>query len=168
MVPAWVSTAGSTSLSAISAQDISKIVPEFSIFTAGYIIRDVDHQQKVFNGPVGEEVFKPVIQKLEVTPLATAYLGTRQLMLREAKDVKVPADLKGVKLRMPASKEWLFLGEALGATPMPLAYGEVYLALQTGTIDGQDNPLPSARAAIETCELAVPSSSTRPRSRLRS
>jgi tripartite ATP-independent transporter DctP family solute receptor len=138
---------GNLEMSAISAQDISKIVPEFSIFTAGYIIRDVDHQQKVFNGPVGEEVFKPVIQKLEVTPLATAYLGTRQLMLREVKDVKTPADLKGVKLRMPASKEWLFLGEALGATPMPLAYGEVYLGLQTGTIDGQDNPLPSARAA---------------------
>jgi tripartite ATP-independent transporter DctP family solute receptor len=138
---------GNLEMSAVSAQDISKIVPEFSIFTAGYIIRDVDHQQKVFNGPVGEEVFKPVMQKLEVTPLATAYLGTRQVMLREVKDVKTPADLKGVKLRMPASKEWLFLGEALGATPMPLAYGEVYLALQTGTIDGQDNPLPSARAA---------------------
>ena len=138
---------GNLEMSAISAQDISKLVPEFSIFTAGYIIRDVDHQQKVFGGPVGEEVFKPVIKKLEVTPLATAYLGTRQLMLREVKDVKTPADLKGVKLRMPASKEWLFLGEALGATPMPLAYGEVYLGLQTGTIDGQDNPLPSARAA---------------------
>jgi len=68
-------------------------------------------------------------------------------MLRDDKDVKTPADLKGVKLRMPASKEWLFLGEALGATPTPLAYGEVYLALKTGTIDGQDNPLPSARAA---------------------
>jgi tripartite ATP-independent transporter DctP family solute receptor len=138
---------GNLEMSAVSAQDISKIVPEFSIFTAGYIIRDVDHQQKVFNGPVGEEVFKPVVQKLEITPLATAYLGTRQVMLRESRDVKTPADLKGVKLRMPASKEWLFLGEALGATPMPLAYGEVYLALQTGTIDGQDNPLPSARAA---------------------
>jgi len=138
---------GNLEMSAISAQDISKIVPEFSIFTAGYIIRDVDHQQKVFGGPVGEEVFKPVIKKLEVTPLATAYLGTRQVMLREDKVVKVPADLKGVKLRMPASKEWLFLGEALGATPTPLAFGEVYLALKTGTIDGQDNPLPSARAA---------------------
>ena len=138
---------GNLEMSAISAQDISKIVPEFSIFTAGYIIRDVDHQQKVFGGPVGVEVFAPVIKKLEVTPLATAYLGTRQVMLREDKVVKVPADLKGVKLRMPASKEWLFLGEALGATPTPLAFGEVYLALKTGTIDGQENPLPSARAA---------------------
>lgn len=138
---------GNLEMSAISAQDISKIVPEFSIFTAGYIIRDPAHQQKVFDGPVGAEVFKPVIQKMEVTPLATAYLGTRQVMLREAKDVKTPADLKGVKLRMPASKEWLFLGETLGATPTPLAFGEVYLALKTGTIDGQDNPLPSVRAA---------------------
>lgn len=138
---------GNLEMSAISAQDISKIVPEFSIFTAGYIIRDPDHQQKVFNGPIGEEVFKPVIEKLEVTPLATAYLGTRQVMLRDVKDVKTPADLKGIKLRMPASKEWLFLGEALGATPTPLAFGEVYLALKTGTIDGQDNPLPSTRAA---------------------
>ena len=128
-------------------RDSSKIVPEFSIFTAGYIIRDPAHQQKVFDGPVGAEVFKPVIQKLEVTPLATAYLGTRQVMLRDDKNVKTPADLKGVKLRMPASKEWLFLGEALGATPTPLAFGEVYLALKTGTIDGQENPLPSARAA---------------------
>ncbi len=138
---------GNLEMSAISAQDISKIVPEFSIFTAGYVIRDPDHQQKVFNGPIGEEVFKPVVEKMEVTPLATAYLGTRQVMLREDKNVMVPADLKGVKLRMPASKEWLFLGEALGATPTPLAFGEVYLALKTGTIDGQDNPLPSARAA---------------------
>ena len=138
---------GNLEMSAISAQDISKIVPEFSIFTAGYIVRDPAHQQKVFDGPVGAEVFKPVIQKMEVTPLATAYLGTRQVMLREDKNVKTPADLKGVKLRMPASKEWLFLGEALGATPTPLAFGEVYLALKTGTIDGQDNPLPSVRAA---------------------
>ena len=138
---------GNLEMAAISAQDISKIVPEFSIFTAGYIIRDPDHQQKVFNGPIGEEVFKPVVQKMELTPLSTAYLGTRQVMLREDRDVKTPADLKGVKLRMPGSKEWLFLGEALGATPTPLAFGEVYLALKTGTIDGQDNPLPSARAA---------------------
>jgi TRAP-type transport system periplasmic protein len=138
---------GNLEMLAISPPEISAIAPEFSIFTAGYIIRDPDHQQKVFNGPIGEHVFKPVIQKLEILPLATVYLGTRQLMLREDKVVKTPADLKGIKLRMPGSKEWLFLGEALGATATPLAFGEVYLALKTGTIDGQDNPLPSARAA---------------------
>ncbi len=138
---------GNLELASISAFDIAKLVPEFSIFTAGYIIRDPEHQQKVFNGPIGEELFKLVSERMDVTPLATVYLGTRQVNLREPRNVKTPADLKGVKLRMPGSKEWLFLGEALGATATPLAFGEVYLGLKTGTIDGQDNPLPSVRAA---------------------
>jgi len=138
---------GNLEMSAISAFDISKLVPEFSIFTAGYVIRDPQQQQKVFGGPIGEEIFKPVSEKMDVTVLSTAYLGTREVNLREARNVKTPADLKGVKLRMPGTKEWLFLGEALGATATPLAFGEVYLALKTGTIDGQDNPLPTVRAA---------------------
>lgn len=138
---------GNLELSSISAFDIAKLVPEFSIFTAGYVVRDPQQQQKIFNGPIGAELFKTVSEKMEVTPLATVYLGTRQVNLREARAVKTPADLKGVKLRMPGSKEWLFLGEALGATATPLAFGEVYMGLKTGTIDGQDNPLPSVRAA---------------------
>jgi len=138
---------GNLELSSISAFDIAKLVPEFSIFTAGYVVRDPEQQQKIFNGPIGAELFKAVSEKMEVTPLATVYLGTRQVNLREAKPVKTPADLKGVKLRMPGSKEWLFLGDALGATATPLAFGEVYMGLKTGTIDGQDNPLPSVRAA---------------------
>ncbi len=138
---------GNLELSSISAFDIAKLVPEFSVFTAGYMVRDPEQQQKIFNGPIGAELFKTVSEKMDVTPLATVYLGTRQLNLREVKNVKTPADLKDVKLRMPGSKEWLFLGEALGATATPLAFGEVYLGLKTGTIDGQDNPLPSVRAA---------------------
>ena len=138
---------GNLELTSMSAFDMAKLVPEFSVFTAGYIVRDPDHQQKVFNGPIGAELFKTVAEKMDVTPLSTVYLGTRQVNLREARNVKTPADLKGVKLRMPGSKEWLFLGEALGVTPTPLAFGEVYLGLKTGTIDGQDNPLPTVRAA---------------------
>ncbi len=138
---------GNLELSSISAFDIAKLVPEFSIFTAGYVIRDPQHQQHVFNGPIGKELFKLATDKMDVTLLTPIYLGTRQLNLREVRSVKTPADLKGVKLRMPGSKEWLFLGEALGATATPLAFGEVYLGLKTGTIDGQDNPLPTVRAA---------------------
>ena len=138
---------GNLELATLSAFDIAKFVPEFSVFTAGYMVRDPAQQQKIFQGPIGTEMFKTVADKMDVTPLATAYLGTRQLNLREVRNVKTPADLKGVKLRMPGSKEWLFLGEALGATATPLAFGEVYLGLKTGTIDGQDNPLPSVRAA---------------------
>ena len=138
---------GNLELSSISAFDIAKLVPEFSIFTAGYVIRDPQHQQHVFNGPIGKELFKLATEKMDVTLLTPIYLGTRQVNLREVRNVKTPADLKGIKLRMPGSKEWLFLGEALGATATPLAFGEVYLGLKTGTIDGQDNPLPSVRAA---------------------
>jgi tripartite ATP-independent transporter DctP family solute receptor len=138
---------GNLELTSISPADIAKLVPEFSIFTAGYVIRDPAHQQKVFAGPLGAELFKTVTEKMEVTVLSTCYLGTRQVNLRDVRQVKTPADLKGVKLRMPGSKDWLFLGNALGATATPLAFGEVYLGLKTGTIDGQDNPLPSVRAA---------------------
>ena len=138
---------GNLELTSISPADIAKIVPAFSVFTAGYMLRDPAHQQKVFNGPIGAEMFKTVAEKMDITVLSTCYLGTRQVNLREVRNVKTPADLKGIKLRMPGSKDWLFLGNALGATATPLAFGEVYLGLKTGTIDGQDNPLPSMRAA---------------------
>ena len=148
---------GNLELASISAFDIAKQVPEFSIFTAGYMLRDVQHQQQVFNGPIGEAMFQRVTERMGLTVLGTAYLGTRQLTLRERRNVKTPADLKGLKLRMPASKEWLFLGNALGATATPLAFGEVYLGLKTGTIDAQDNPLPTVRAAklYEVCQQVV-------------
>jgi TRAP-type transport system periplasmic protein len=138
---------GNLELSTLSAQDIAKIVPEFSIFTAGYVIRDPAHLNKVHSGPIGVEMAKMVSEKMDVTILAPLYLGTRQVNLRDVKSVRTPVDLKGVKLRMPGSKEWLFLGEALGASATPLAFGEVYLALKTGTIDGQDNPLPTVKSA---------------------
>ena len=75
-------------------------------------------------------MFKPVADKMDVTVLSTIYLGTRQVNLRDARQVKTPADLKGVKLRMPGVEGWLFLGEALGATATPLAFGEVYLGAE--------------------------------------
>lgn len=138
---------GNLEMATLSAFDIAKLVPEFSIFTAGYVIRDPFHLMKVFNGPIGNELFKRVSEKMDITVLAPLYYGTRQLSLRERRNVRTPADLKGVKLRMPGSKEWLFLGAALGATPTPLAFGEVYLGLRTGTIDAQDNPLPTVKSA---------------------
>ncbi len=138
---------GNLEMSTLSAFDMAKLVPEFSIFTAGYVIRDPAHLMSVFNGPIGDELFARVSEMMNLTVLAPLYYGTRQLNLREPRDVRTPADLKGIKLRMPASKEWLFLGQALGATPTPLAFGEVYLGLRTGTIDAQDNPLPTVKSA---------------------
>jgi tripartite ATP-independent transporter DctP family solute receptor len=138
---------GNLDMAMISAQDIAKQLPQYSIFTAGYLIRDPKHQKAVFYGDVGDEYFKAVSDKMKLQILSVGYLGTRQLNLRDVRDVKTPADLKGVKLRMPGSKAWQFLGTALGAAPTPLAFNEVYLSLKTGTIDGQDNPLPTDQKA---------------------
>ncbi|NDE41879.1 MAG: C4-dicarboxylate ABC transporter, partial [Betaproteobacteria bacterium] len=66
---------GNLELAAISAQDIAKILPEYSIYTAGYLIRDPDHQQKVFNGPIGAEMYKAVAEKMDVQILGIGYLG---------------------------------------------------------------------------------------------
>jgi TRAP-type transport system periplasmic protein len=138
---------GNLEMALLSMQDIARQLPEYSIFTAGYLIRDPEHLQKVYGGPIGGELRLRVEQAMEIELLQAVYLGTRQLGLREPRQVKTPADLAGVKLRMPGSKEWLFLGQALGASATPLAFTEVYLGLKTGTIDAQDNPLPTLKSA---------------------
>ena len=75
------------------------------------------------------------------------YLGTRELAIREVRNAKTPADLKGIKLRMPGSPDFLLMGRGLGVNPTPMAMADVYLAMKTGTIDGQDNPVSITRAA---------------------
>ncbi|WP_417803648.1 sialic acid TRAP transporter substrate-binding protein SiaP [Thalassospira lucentensis] len=137
---------GNLDMAMISAQDIAKQIPEWSVFTAGYLIRDPDHQKKVFNGEIGQKFYDMVADDMNIEILDVGYLGTRELNLATDKKVTTPDDLKGVKLRMPGSDAWLFLGNALGADATPLAFGEVYTGLQTGTIDGQDNPLPTVKA----------------------
>jgi TRAP-type C4-dicarboxylate transport system substrate-binding protein len=97
------------------------------------------------------DLFKPFKQmtedKLGVKLLSVMYLGRRQLNLRTDKRINTPEDLAGVKLRMPGADAWMFLGRALGANPTPVAFTEIYTALQTGAVDGQDNPLPTVRDA---------------------
>jgi len=138
---------GNLEMALLSMQDIARQIPEYSIFTAGYLIRDPDHLAKVYSGPIGEEVSRRISEAMGIQLLQAIYLGTRQVSLAQPRRVRIPADLSGVKLRMPGSKEWLFLGQALGASATPMPFTEVYLGLKTGTIDGQDNPLPTVRAA---------------------
>jgi TRAP-type transport system periplasmic protein len=138
---------GNLEMALLSMQDIARQLPEYSIFTAGYLMRDPAHLRKTWSGPIGDEVRRRVAQEMGIELLQVVYLGTRELGLAEPRTVKTPADLAGVKLRMPGSKEWLFLGQALGASATPLAFTEVYLGLKTGTIDAQDNPLPTLKSA---------------------
>ncbi|MEQ1613629.1 MAG: sialic acid TRAP transporter substrate-binding protein SiaP [Hyphomicrobiaceae bacterium] len=134
---------GNLEMSIASAQEFATIIPAWSMFTAGYLLRDADHQLKVFKSDVGQQMSKMVEDKLGIKLLAVMYLGKRQVNLRTDKEIKTPADLAGMKLRMPPSEAWQFLGKALGANPLPMAFTELYTALQSGAIDGQDNPLPT-------------------------
>ena len=137
---------GNLEMSITSAQELAVFFPEFSIFTAGYVHQDAAHQVAVFNDPLMEPFKQKVEDELGVKLLSVMYLGRRQVNLRMPKSertVMTPADLAGVNLRMPGTDAWQFLGKALGANPTPMAFTEVYTALQTGAVDGQDNPLPT-------------------------
>lgn len=136
---------GNLEMAIASAQELSAFLPEFSIFTAGYLHRDAEHQKKVFAADFMQPLKQKVEDTLGVKLLSVMYLGRRHVNLRTDKEIKTPADLAGVKLRMPGSDAWQFLGKALGADPLPMAFTEVYTALQTGAIDGQDNPLPTSK-----------------------
>jgi TRAP-type C4-dicarboxylate transport system substrate-binding protein len=123
-------------------------VPYVSMFTMAYLFRDYEHMTAVLNGPIGKRVFEDVAQKVGVRPLGAFYLGTRELNLRDiGRIVQHPQDLSGIKLRMPNSMCWLFLGEALGASPANISFTELYMALKSGTVDGHDNPLPTSKNA---------------------
>jgi len=138
---------GNLDMSIASAQELAEFFPEFSIFSAGYLHKDAAHQKRVFEADLFKPFKKMVEDKLGVKLLSVMYLGRRQLNLRTDKKINTPEDLAGVKLRMPGSEAWMFLGRALGANPTPMAFTEVYTGLQTGAIDGQDNPLPTNRDA---------------------
>jgi TRAP-type C4-dicarboxylate transport system substrate-binding protein len=90
---------------------------------------------------VGREFIKMARDKLGIQIITPVYFGSRNVNLKPEKVIRTPADMAGIKLRMPPGEYWQFLGESIGANPTPVAYAEVYTALQTGAIDGQDNPL---------------------------
>jgi tripartite ATP-independent transporter DctP family solute receptor len=138
---------GNLEMSTMTTFEVAQQVPPLGLFNRGYLFKDYAHIRRVFDGPIGEQYRRTVADKMGIEILAVTYLGTRQVNLREKRAVKTPADLAGIKLRMAAGPDWLLLGRTLGVTPVPLGMPEVYLALKTGTVDGQENPLTILNAA---------------------
>ncbi len=136
---------GNLEMGNIAPQDVSNQIPAWSIMTAGYLFRDAAHLTAFFASDAGAEMKKLAEDQLGIRILGPTYFGVRQIGLKVDKEIKTPADMAGIKLRMPGGDAWQFLGEALGANPTPMAYAEVYTGLQTGAIDGQDNPLPNVQ-----------------------
>ncbi len=129
----------------IAPQDISKQMPAWSVLTSAYTFRDAHHVLAFFASDLGAEMKKQAEDQLKIKILGPTFYGTRQVGLKAKKKVSTPADLAGVKLRMPPGDAWQLLGRSIGANPTPMAYAETYTGLQTGAIDGQDNPLPNVQ-----------------------
>ena len=129
----------------LAPADISKQIPAWSLMTSAYLFRDADHMKKTFKSDVGREFIKMAKDQLGIQIITPVYFGSRSVNLKPDKKIMTPADMAGIKLRMPPGEFWQFLGELLGANPTPVAYAELYTALQTGTVDGQDNPVVASK-----------------------
>ena len=134
---------GNLEMGNVAPQDIATQIPAFSILSSAYLFRDAAHMRAFFNSEAGAEMKAMAEEQLGIHILGPTYFGTRQVGLNVDTEIKTPADMAGIKLRMPGGDAWQFLGKSLGANPTPMAYAEVYTGLQTGAIDGQDNPLPN-------------------------
>lgn len=134
-------TAGDVFMTYSGASWLTDRSPWVSMFTSGYFFRDLDHMNAVLNGDIGKEVFQKIADEQGILPLTALYTSARAVSLNIDRCVQSRADLVDINLRMPSSEAWMFMGEALGARPTAINYSDLYLALQTGTVDGQDNAL---------------------------
>ncbi|MGR2739956.1 TRAP transporter substrate-binding protein DctP [Billgrantia sp. Q4P2] len=136
---------GNLEMSNVAPQDVANQIPAWSILTSAYLFRDAEHLLTFFGSEAGEEMKAMAEEQLGVHILGPTFFGTRHVGLVNDERIETPEDMSGVRLRMPPGESWQFLGRALGANPTAMAYAEVYTGLQTGAIDGQDNPLPNVQ-----------------------
>lgn len=124
---------------------IGEYLPDLKVLNSAYLFESFEHWQKFYASDTAKELFDRIAKEVGVRVLGVENCGTRTINLRTDKEVLSRADLKNVKLRMQNSDAWLFMGEALGGNPVPVAYADLYLALQTGTVDGSDCTLISIK-----------------------
>jgi len=134
-------SSGGVETAAMGSGDIAIFHPEYLVYEVPYVIRDVDHFWKFWNGPVGKEINDVILNKDGVICAAIVYRGARQLTAN--KEIHTPEDLKGIKLRLPEVKPWVEIWKSLGARPTVVPFQEVYMALKTGVAEAQENPAES-------------------------
>ena len=118
--------------------------PPLGVLDAAYASRDLDQMLETANGKDMAPHWDELRDKYDLRVLGTWPYGSRHITSN--KPIRHPDDLKGFRLRLPAARVWQASGEALGASPMPISFAEVYLALQQGIADGQENPVPVIKA----------------------
>jgi tripartite ATP-independent transporter DctP family solute receptor len=130
---------GGVDMIRLSVAPLNNIVPETIVLSLPFIFRSEDHMHTVLDGPIGDEILA-AMEKQGIVGLAWYDDGARSIYTK-GRPVRTLADLKGMKIRVQQSDVFVSMVEALGASPTPLPYGEVYTALTTGIIDAAENSL---------------------------
>lgn len=115
-----------------------------AITGAPFILRDFDHWKAYRGSKLFADIAKGYDDKTKHKVVALTYYGQRHVTANKA--ISKPEDMKGMKLRVPPAPLFLMFTKSVGANATPIAFAEVYLALQQGTVDGQENPLPTIMA----------------------
>jgi len=133
---------GIIQMAIVGPGELGKRYTPVLVFDGPYTFRGVDHALKVARGEVGRELWDALEEKSDIRVLDVMYYGTRYVTTSKV-PVRTPEDLKGLKMRVPNQPMSIAIMQAFGAKPTPMALSEVYLALQQGVVDGQENPLPT-------------------------
>lgn len=133
---------GAIELMIVGPAALGRYYEPINILQAHYVFRDLDHMFTVMRGPIGDELYQGALEATGVGSLDVWYYGTRHITTSNFPVYK-PEDLIGRKIRSMDIPFHVHNIEAMGATATPVAYQELYMALQTGVVEGQENPLPS-------------------------
>ena len=136
---------GTVDLAFITGAPLPNFMPDIGVFNIPFLFRDLSHAHAVLDGPIGQSYLEKFREK-GLVALAWGENGMRHIT-NSKHEIRSPEDLKGLKLRLPQSDVMLAGFKALGADVKPLAFPQLYGALQSGQFDGQENPIATIQSS---------------------
>ncbi|MFK7871312.1 MAG: TRAP transporter substrate-binding protein [Roseobacter sp.] len=129
----------------ITGESLQNWAPMAALLAVPYGYTSLEHMDEVASGDIGQQIIDQVVEKAQIRPIAYFARGPRNLTSQ--RPIASPSDLDGMKMRVPNVPLFVDVWSALGAAPTPMAFSEVFTSLQSGVIDGQENPLALIRSA---------------------
>jgi tripartite ATP-independent transporter DctP family solute receptor len=129
----------------ITGESLQNWAPMAALLAVPYAYKSIEHMDSIAGGEIGSQIEAQIIEKAKIRPVAYFARGPRNLTTN--RPIKSPADLDGLKMRVPNVPLFVDVWKALGAQPTPMAFSEVFTSLQNGTIDAQENPLALIKSA---------------------
>lgn len=132
---------GNLEIGPSGATYVAEYVPQYGFLQMAYLYDNYEHALKVLNGEIGKKIFQVVADSTGTLPIGAYYFGSRNIMLTKDLKVEKPEDLASIKMRTNGLESMMNMMRAMGANPVGVALSETYGALQTGVVDGQENPI---------------------------